>query len=194
MHDSLRFCPIHIGDLRVTSGKVIAACPVNSRDAPPFAPLFPTGSFPVQLAIAKFLDRDERVAFSRVLFSVAPVARWEMALERGQKPLSIYDTTFYGYGVDGGEGLFIDSLANVTIESDKDEATAMTDSIFMYSMKAHGRPTWDYGVYQFKGQNVACFSTGFGDGSYGSYIGYDSAGGICRLVTDFGLVDWHEDK
>lgn len=37
---------------------------------------------------------------------------------------------------------------------------------------------------------MAMFSTGWGDGSYASYIGYDAEGQIARLVTDFYLLDW----
>ncbi|WP_432774035.1 DUF4241 domain-containing protein [Brevibacillus gelatini] len=36
------------------------------------------------------------------------------------------------------------------------------------------------------------FSSGWGDGSYASYIGYDADGQIVRLLTDFYLVDWME--
>ncbi|TDW96887.1 DUF4241 domain-containing protein [Dinghuibacter silviterrae] len=189
----LRFCPIHIGDLQVTTGKVIADCPVTVKDGVPFLADFPVGAFPVQLAIAT-IKTDERVAFSRILFSPAPVARWEMALLRGQKPLPLYDTSYYGYGVDGGIGLFIDSAANAVMQADDKLDSAMTDSMFIYSMKVHTRDTWDYGVYRFKGQNVAVFSTGWGDGFYGSYIGYDAEGKICRLLTDFGVVDWQGEK
>ncbi|MFC3355486.1 DUF4241 domain-containing protein [Sphingobacterium zeae] len=32
--------------------------------------------------------------------------------------------------------------------------------------------------------------TGFGDGFYATYIGRDSAGKICQLLTDFDIVLW----
>ncbi len=38
--------------------------------------------------------------------------------------------------------------------------------------------------------NIITFSSGFGDGSYPSYWGYDEKDEICCLVTDFvGLFD-----
>jgi Protein of unknown function (DUF4241) len=33
------------------------------------------------------------------------------------------------------------------------------------------------------------FPSGYGDGTYPSYIGYDEYGKICRLVTDFLIMD-----
>jgi hypothetical protein len=33
------------------------------------------------------------------------------------------------------------------------------------------------------------FKSGWGDGFYATYIGYDKAGNICRLVTDFVVIE-----
>jgi hypothetical protein len=57
-------------------------------------------------------------------------------------------------------------------------------------MNKHYRHTWQYVLHNFDGHNLVSFSTGFGDGSYTTYIGYDVNRNICRLVTDFGLIEW----
>lgn len=36
-------------------------------------------------------------------------------------------------------------------------------------------------------ENIICFRSGFGDGSYPSFFGFDANGQVCQLVTDFGL-------
>lgn len=90
---------------------------------------FPIGEFPVQVAIAK-QNGDERVAFSRILFSAAPVAKWEMARNAEQAPLPVFDT----------------------------------------------------------------LATGWGDGRYASYIGWDSSGRPCQLLTDFEMFDWMDER
>jgi hypothetical protein len=69
------------------------------------------GRFAVQLALARTAN-DERVGFARVVFSEARIAYWELALLPGQKQLALKDSSFYCYGVDGGMGAFIDSVAN----------------------------------------------------------------------------------
>jgi hypothetical protein len=33
------------------------------------------------------------------------------------------------------------------------------------------------------------FKSGWGDGFYATYIGYDKSGNICRLVTDFVVIE-----
>jgi len=41
--------------------------------------------------------------------------------------------------------------------------------------------------------NLLAFTTGWGDGGYNSYIGYDSTGKPVEVLTDLGVIDW-DDK
>jgi hypothetical protein len=186
---SISFYPVDIGQINIESGKVIACDPVMIHGVIPFVQTFPIGHFPVQLAIAK-LNNDERVAFARILFSDKPPAKWEFAYEEGEKPIPIGGENFYGYGVDAGMGLFIDSIAaksfNRLIRNDEH----FLDNVFFAETNKHSHVTWDYCLYEFGDHNLATFSTGYGDGTYGTYVGYDDKGNICRLLTDFGLVEW----
>lgn len=189
----IRLTGIEVGRIKSQSGKMLACDPIVMQDANPFYADFPIGEFPVQLAVAKFGD-DERVAFSRILFSVKPVAKWEMARQRGQKPLPVFGPDLYGYSVDGSVGLFIDSVANQEFGSlvKKDFNTWI--HVFNEEIDKHMRNSWSFTVFDFQEHNLVAFTTGFGDGRYGSYIGYDANGQICQLLTDFGLVDWIKDK
>jgi hypothetical protein len=38
--------------------------------------------------------------------------------------------------------------------------------------------------------NAVLFSSGWGDGGYGSYWGFDRNGKLIALMTDFQVVDW----
>lgn len=186
----IKFYAATIGKLKVVSGKIIACDPVLMMDTMrSLAATFPTGEFPVQLAIA-MIHTDQRVAFSRILFSDKPVAKWEVALLPGQQSLAVGDTTYYGYGVDAGTGAFIDSVAYLSFDSLSNKDHDLTTRVFTEMMDIHYRDTWDYIVPLFKGYNLAAFSTGYGDGTYGSYIGYDADGKICRLLTDLQVVSW----
>jgi hypothetical protein len=48
-------------------------------------------------------------------------------------------------------------------------------------------------IYSFEGYNLATFSTGYGNGCYATFIGFDKKGNICQLLTDFGLIQWWKD-
>lgn len=178
-----KFYRLEIGDLKIESGKIIASDFVVLRDASPFTQVFPIGQFPVQLAMAK-TDDDLRVAFSKILFSSERVIKWEVALQEGQKSIPLKDSSLYCYGVDAGTGLFIDSIA-CSVFVKKQEAE--WDEVFITKAEQNGYKGF---IHDFDGHNLATFSTGYGDGCYATFIGYDKQGNVCQLLTDFGLVAW----
>jgi len=184
---AISFYTYDYGHLNVESGRLIACDPVVMHDAIAFKETFPIGHFPVKLAMAK-MKNDERVAYSKVLFSDSCVVKWEYALLPGQEPISLKDSTFYCYGVDAGTGIFIDSVAN-DIASNFDHKTWEHVFITMAEKNKYRGHT-----YEFSEHNLATFSTGYGDGCYATYIGYDINGNICQLLTDFGLIAWWEIK
>jgi hypothetical protein len=177
------FYTFELGKINIESGKIIACDPIIMQTGIAFAQNFPIGQFPVQLAMAK-MPTDERVAFSRILFSDKAVAKWEFALKPGQLPISLHDTSVYCYGVDGGIGIFIYKSANEAFSKKTQSEWA---NVFVQNTIHHDFKGF---VYDFDAHNLACFMTGYGDGCYSTYIGFDDKGNICRLLTDFGLVGW----
>jgi hypothetical protein len=177
------FNTLDIGKIKIESGKIIACDPIVMQNGIAFAQNFPIGKFPVQLAMAK-LPNDERVAFSRIIFTNNDVAKWEVALQPGQQPISITDTTIYCYGVDAGTALFIDETAN-NIFSHVEPSE--WENVFIKKLEEAKNRGF---IHDFDGHNLATFSTGYGDGCYATYIGFDDKGAVCRLLTDFGLIEW----
>jgi len=189
-HDTLPgFFAVNIGKINIESGKIIACDPVVMSDAKPYTQEFPRGQFPVHLAIAQF-NSDQRVAFSRILFSDKPVVKWEFALPEGEKQLPLFGDSSYSYGVDAGIGLFIDAKANAAFDSLRNKDGRLWEKVFIHQMEKRTHITWQYMLYGFGDYNLAAFTTGVGDGSYSTYVGYDDKGQVCRLLTDFGLVNW----
>jgi hypothetical protein len=174
------FSVLELGKINCESGKLIACDPVTMVDAEAFTQTFPIGLFPVELAMAK-TENDERVAFARIVFSKADVEKWECALIPGQKPVSLKDSTIYCYGVDAATGLFIDEVANSNYNQ---------DDYFDVFVRKMEEAQFKGLIHEFNGHNFATFSTGYGDGCYASYIGFDKEGNVCRLITDFGLIEW----
>lgn len=172
-----------IGELRMPSGRIHVADPLASSFDDPGAPLArkaPTGAFPVEVAIAHFENSDRRVACSRVRFDAsAPATRWELALFEGQ-PMPGEDD-LPGYGVDAGIGCFFDAEAH----ADVDEATS---NAWLDALQANSVPTWTWHVADVGKANVVMCSSGWGDGFYGSWWGFDAEGRVVELVTDFEVL------
>lgn len=175
------FYKYDVGKIIIESGKIIACDPIVMHDALPFSLVFPKGEFPVHLAMAKTSD-DERVAFSRIVFSEIPVFKWQVALQNGQQPISLKDSSIYCYGVDAGTGLFIDSIANKFFNQ-----YDRWEEVFVKKAEKNGYRGF---IQNFGEHNLATFSTGYGDGCYATFIGLDEKGNPCQLLTDFGLVGW----
>jgi hypothetical protein len=184
------FYGITIGKLKVSSGYIITCDPMHIDEyGIPFTQLFPRGEFDMQLSIAKFKDQ-ESIAFARIKFSDEPVQKWEFALLESQKPVPIGGEDLPGYSVDAGVGIFIDKEASQVF--DKSKAENMDSEVFR-EMEKHYHNKWKYTMYNFGNHNLAAFTTGFGDGHFGTYIGFDVKGNPCRLITDFGLFDWKQN-
>jgi hypothetical protein len=178
------FLKKEIGQLSIESGKLIAADPISVRDVSALSQVFPTGNFPVQLAMARIKD-DQRVAYARILFSNKQVKRWEFALKPGLSYRKITDSTIYCFAVDAGTAMFVDSAS-------KNECDPM-ESWKTISKKLE-QSNWTGFIDSCGTTNAAYFSTGYGDGCYATYIGFDKKGKVCRLLVDFGLVGWWRQK
>lgn len=177
------FTVAELGNLGLRSGKVVAGDPIALVAKAAFTQQFPRGEFPMQLALARTAT-DERVALARVLFSRHRVVRWQLALLPGQLPLALTDERVHCYGVDSGLGVFADSTCIRQLQLSK---PAAWDSIFSRSFR---QPGFQGYIYRSGQGNLATFTTGYGDGCYATYCGFDAAGNVCRLLTDFGHIVW----
>jgi hypothetical protein len=141
----------------------------------------PKGEHRVEVAIAK-LGKDQRVALGCVRFTKAQPVKWEMATAKGQSLKKLAPGEFYGYGVDAGTGCFIDTKAYDALEEEE------TGEAIFAGLEKTRVYTWAWANVKLGAANVVAFSSGYGDGFYGSYWGFDAKGALVALVTDFGLM------
>lgn len=165
---------VSLGDLHVTSGEVVACDPLVNPDRQPLDETVAPGVYPVLVSLLDF----GRVAFAMVRFADRPAVRWEYA-----------DT----YPVDAGMGCFMDAdAARLMLARIDDEGQDYSEDLI--NLFYHGED--DYGLDHTPSDdsdaNVILFSSGWGDGGYSSYWGFDANDQIVALVTDFDMVD-HED-
>lgn len=185
--DTFRFYTQKIGDLKVKEGLIIACDALLFQDDAPFTTQFPKGVFPVELSIANIAD-DERVGFARIKFSEEEPADWTLATIEGHDLAELGEDDIFGYGVDSGTGSFMDVSAGKNLGAFLDADEDNYDNLAA-EMRKNYKDTRDWLMWESNDTNVALFSSGFGDGLYATYIGKDKAGNICRLVTDFAIVE-----
>lgn len=187
-----------IGHLEVPSGTIVT-CDPFIVDGPALARTVTPGSYPVSLSVATFDGEkskgDQRVAAATVHFRPGTPARWEVATFH-ETP-SKRGAGEPGYPVDAGTGCFMDAGAQAAIKSEPTPwPTPSQKALEQQLLTDHYTHTWGWAVYRpdpaSKGNCVA-FMSGYGDGVYSSYWGFDEQGEIVCLTTDFEVFtdeDW----
>ncbi len=196
--ETVAFKVVEVGLLKLPSGQVCAADPfIALSNAKPFKQATPIGAFPVRLAVANFPSGGLRVAFARVDFKLAPVVRWSMAVIEGQDTATLKPNEIFGYGVDAGTGSFFDPLAGREAARLLD---ANEDAWEAWQTEGEANGPKMIGPHSFLldlplgAANAVMFHSGWGDGFYASWFGYDTNGDVVALVTDFAAIDWSTAK
>jgi len=139
----------------------------------------PAARYPVHATLASDGEADVRVAFASLVVSDAPTVRWE---EIGTIAVDGGSTAFIS--VEGRDAL-IDLFERDQAAWDRFYSEDLWDSQVAHDYRATEWPVEDE-------LNIAYFSSGFGDGGYPVFIGYDAQDRPTRIVADFYVVhlDW----
>jgi hypothetical protein len=123
-----------------------------------------------------------------------------MATILGEDISSLEEGKIFGYGVDSGTGCFMDSnVAQLILEKNWNAETDedFFSSLLLAALEKSSNSPWcwtNFCVDESTQANIIAFDSGWGDGIYPSYFGYDAQENINRIVTEFiNLFDWCED-
>lgn len=178
-----------LGELVAPSGQIIACDPLTAIEPTPFAQRIAPGRYPVLASVAALANGDQRVACAMLRLSDAPVVRWEMARLRGQEGIALQTGEFFGYAIDAGVGCFMDAQAATALDA-RYENDESYDEALIDAMEANRAQQFDFAnvaLDDVTGVNVVMFESGWGDGVYISYWGFDASDAPACLVTDFSV-------
>jgi hypothetical protein len=181
---------VDVDQLDLPTGRLVAYDPtsVNVNVPPtPFLTTVPPGRYQVSLARVRFVADAEhsRVAAAKLSVRPDPVVRWELALVAGQDPAKLGPRTFFGYGVDSGYGAFFDASAVSAVCRLLGDMEGPLMDALVRDVDSAGASVRD----SVSGLNVTTFASGWGDGSYPTWIGYTADGEVAQFVTDFLVID-----
>lgn len=184
---------LRIGTLNLSSGRLILADPLilSDRDRPLDLDL-PPGRYPVDLAVADTGRGGHRVALARLLLSDAPPVRWAMAVIKGEDVRTLKGDQVFSYGVDSGTGGFVDAGARDWLLAQAPEKAEALSEDWIARGEAMGPkvglPHTVFLVEEVGPGGIAMMSSGWGDGGYASWVGFDAAGSPVQVVTDFAVI------
>jgi hypothetical protein len=193
---------LDLGELTVHTGKVAGFDGITFSGGA-YAKEVPKGKYPVLIAVARFKpgegkkEGDQRVAFARLRLSDKPAVRWEPALFEGTDPKKRKPGAADEYGVDAGIGAFADKASRKELDRLTKELNDKWDEDWVFGkgkllsvMDRVYRSTRSWARVKIGRAEMVLFSSGWGDGRYPSYWGYDADGKLAALLTDFKVVDW----
>ena len=198
------FSVLELGDLAITSGKIIAADPlVFLGKVSPFTQTIKPGKYPVKICVYD-TDMGAGYAFAKLEITKEKAEKWELAItERVQDRIhELKDDQYFGFPVDAGYASLCDNdtqelyraFEQDFIESHPD--ANMYDDFFYDKLQENVEDkTNPNAVGKFLDfalpdteNNIIIFQSGFGDGYYPAYWGYDTNGNVTALVIDFLLL------
>jgi hypothetical protein len=177
-----------VGKLRLPSGRISINDPVymvNTYMNRGFEKTVKPGQYPIILSLADLGTTKQsqtpniRVAAAMVKFSDNEIEKWNVANLVGEDVSKLQDGQILTYNVDSGTASFIDESFLAPIISKQNKILDMLDE----SLSANNL----FGIVELGGNDpqLIAFRTGYGDGQYGCFWGYDKNNNICALATDF---------
>lgn len=183
---------LRLGNVELTSGRIVASDPLVGPDRPAFVKAVPSGDYPVTL-----YEAFGRIAAASMRFAEGKPVRWELALIPGQDINSLKGDEFFGYPVDAGLGCYMDADTYALIQEREKRVQAEKsstdinyyDDVLAPELEANKDKYAMHRPISGKRGNVAIFWSGWGDGFYPVFWGLDAGGRPLILFTDFGVTE-----
>lgn len=193
---------LDIGTVSFPTGKLFACDPlIELDDAPSYLQTIPVGSYPVKICVVPSEKYGDRYACVKVAVSDERPVRYELGMV-GNENLEeeLADDEYFGFGVDAGMGCIADSKTQEVFKAywekrlEEDEDIDFYNDLFCdlleESFKINPKYQRDAGDWlnwtvPESDCNLVIFASGWGDGYYPVYFGYDSKGAVCGVYIHF---------
>ncbi len=193
---------LDIGAVHFPSGTIFACDPlVELEDTPPFIQTIPAGTYPVKICVVPSEKYGDRYACVKVEVNREKPVRYELGMT-GKEDLDeeLDEDDYFGFGVDAGMGCVADIQTQAAFKTywakrleedpDIDPYNDLFCDLLEENAKAcpkyqlsHG--DWLNWTVPATDCNLPIFASGWGDGYYPVYFGYDAKGKVCAVYVRF---------
>ena len=193
---------LDIGAVHFPTGTIFACDPlVELEDTPPFIQTIPAGTYPVKICVVPSEKYGDRYACVKVEVSQEKPVRYELGMT-GKEDLDeeLGEDEYFGFGVDAGMGCVADIQTQAAFKTywakrleedpDIDPYNDLFCDLLEENAKAHPKYQGDCGDWlnwtvPDTDCNLPIFASGWGDGYYPVYFGYDAKGEVCAVYVRF---------
>ncbi len=171
--------------LKIESGKITVCDPFTFSKIEELDADINPGDYSTVLSVMHLKeDGDERITAACINISENEVDRWETAkFKNGEEAI---------YSTDSGIGSFMDIEAAKIVQNDREYNATSFVGRSETAQRKNKADTWSWADVPTKPEsdlNVLVFSSGWGDGSYKTYFGYDKDNNLSKIVTDFEVAE-----
>lgn len=199
---------LDIGTVHFPTGTILACDPlIELEEALPYIQTVPAGTYPVTICVVPNENYGDRYACVKVSISNKKPIRYEMGMV-GNEDLDeeIKEDEFFGFFVDAGMGCIADIKTQEvfkkywTQRESEEEGIDPYNDLFCDLLEEnfktnpkYQRDGGDWLNWTLPGTdyNILIFASGWGDGVYPCYFGYDAEDKVCSVYIHF--IDIEKD-
>lgn len=193
---------LEIGEVSFPTGTIFACDPmIELGDAQPFMQTIPAGTYPVKICVVPSEKYGDRYACVKVEINDRKHVSYFMAM-LGNEDLDddMEEDSFLGFCVDAGMGCIADIKAQEAFklywrqrlkeDSDIDPYNDLFCNLLEKSAEENPKYQREYGDWINWNVpetycNLPIFASGWGDGVYPCYFGYDAEENVCGVYIHF---------
>ncbi len=180
---------LEVGKLKLQTGKIIATDPILLYDDECFSEKVVPGTYTVNIYVGKAGNRKRQTVAAEIIIKDSQPIRWEMALLEGESAKNFGHDEFMGYEVENGLGSFMDEkvmeILDVMSEEElNDYEIKVKDAVRQSDCSCANIPMDKNGTL-----NILVFATGWNQGTFPTYYGFDNNNKLSKIVTDFMVIE-----
>ena len=193
---------LNMGEVNFPTGNIMVLDPLVylTKNSKPFFTKVPIGVFPLTIAVVEIEQDHYRYAAVKVGFNDNKVKYFIEALYGNENFEDFEEGNFFGFNVDAGLGTIVDVTTKDAYcafadkwekeNTDKNIYDDLLAEEFAKSYKKnpkYQRKDGDWINYKIPKTDltIPMFQSGFGDGTYPVYFGYDKDNDICQAIIEF---------
>lgn len=196
---------LDMGDVYFPTGEILAADPLTwlNKDEKPYLQSVPVGKYKIETLVVELEEGYYRYLMTRVKFNDGKPVIYRQALKGNEDLSDINKDTIFGFPVDAGLATIVDvqtrdaycSFVDKWYEENPDDNIydGFFDDVFKENAvrnPLYQREGGDWINFQIPGTElrIPMIQSGFGDGLYPVYFGYDSNNNLCDVVIEYIFV------
>lgn len=180
---------VEASKLKLITGKIIATDPILMYDDQCYSKHVQPGTYPVYIYNGKTENRKTQSVVAELRFNDNVPVTWEMALLKGENASRFASDEFMGYEVENGLGCFMDEYVMDFLDVMDEEELDNYEKNIKDTIRKSDSIWADILIDEKTGSNIIVFVSGWNEGVFPTYYGFDKNNKLSKLVTDFMVIE-----